>query len=429
MRPNIVIIICDSLRPRDLSLYGNSIQYDKHIKQIAAESVVFKNNFTVSNASDVSVTSLFSSKYPSTLGFFHQHPNTKKEEITALRKNKFWFPIYLKKRGYSTFSATPLHLWFKKGFDTFMERKVERSILNNSLIKKTLLSLPHWAYAFGKKYFKARASPHFYSAQEVVDLAIHQMQSSEKPFFLFMHLIDSHYPYPSVQLPSIKKGTSLRSILNNMESPLQKEYIKKRFFDIGADYLEQIIEKRNKSILYLDKQLGRIYQSLKKEKLWDNTILVLLSDHGDNFGEHTIYLCRGGLYDSSVHVPFLMHVPGLPGKTVYELTQTIDVVPTLLELLKDQRQDIDGRSLLRIMKGGEEIRNTVMFFDGYAQKAYGIRSKKEKMILRDNSRCYLCGAFHGKNKEMYDLEKDPEELNEIYTEKNELEHLLKKIDY
>ena len=74
MRPDIVLIISDAVRARDLSLYGNIKETDKYLKKIASESVTFNLNFSASNASDPSVTSLFSGKYPLTSGFIHQHP-------------------------------------------------------------------------------------------------------------------------------------------------------------------------------------------------------------------------------------------------------------------------------------------------------------------------------------------------------------------
>ena len=71
-KPHIIIVISDALRPKDLSLYGNAIELDKNIKKIASESVVCNLNFSASNGSDPSVTSLFSGQYPTTTGFIHQ---------------------------------------------------------------------------------------------------------------------------------------------------------------------------------------------------------------------------------------------------------------------------------------------------------------------------------------------------------------------
>jgi len=415
-KPNIVIIISDALRTKDLSLYGYFIETDKNIKKIASESIVFRSNFSASNASDPSLTSIFSGKYPKTSGFIHQQPFIKKEEIDQLRKNKFWLPIYLKDLGYSTISATPLYSWFKKGFDYYMERddkKGKKRILNIPFIKKILLLLPHWAYSLGKKIVKTRASPHFYSAEKVVDLAISKINEKKEPFFLFMHFVDTHYPYPSASNSKEVGKNTINKILEEIKYPSQKEYIKKRFFDISASSIEEIKNKRDESIIYVDKQIGRLYLFLKKRKLWDKTIFIILSDHGDNFGEHSIFFCRGGLYDSSTHVPLIMHLPKFPSKKINELTQNIDIFPTIVELLGERRIKMDGNSLIDLIKTGKPIRKKILLSDGFCDNRFAIRTKTKKLILTENGKCYLCGAFHGEKKEEYNLKEDPEELNNL----------------
>jgi len=83
-KPNIIILISDALRPRDLSLYGYNIETDPNIKKIASESLIFCKNFSASNASDPSVNSILTGKYPANNGIIHQHPNMKDEEIEKL---------------------------------------------------------------------------------------------------------------------------------------------------------------------------------------------------------------------------------------------------------------------------------------------------------------------------------------------------------
>jgi len=413
MKPNVILIICDALRPKDMSLYGYKIETDKNIKKIGSESIVFEKNFTVSNASDPSLTSIFSGNYTETHGFKHQNPFMREEEINKLRKNKFWLPLYLKKEGYRTISATPLYLWFKKGFDYYKKRETKgtKKLLNNPIIKRFLLALPNWAYRLGKRMFKARASPHFYPAKEIVDLAISKINEDSKEFFLFMHLVDTHYPYPSAEKTNTEGKTTVNKILSQVSSSVQREYIKKRFYDIQADSLEEIKIRRDQSIGVVDKELGRLYSFLKNKKLLDNTIFIILSDHGDNFGEHNTYLCRGGLYDASVHVPLIMHIPGILPKRISELTQTIDIAPTILELIGDKKTKMDGKSLLKLIKTGKPVRKKVLFNDGYSENGTAERTKLKKIIYSDGSKCYLCGAVHSKQNEEYDLIKDPEELN------------------
>ncbi len=423
MKSNIVMIIVDALRPKDLSLYGYPKEIDKNIKIIASESIVFNKNFAASNASDTSLTAIFSGNYPTTNGFIHQFPRLENEEIDKLKKNKFWLPIYLQKIGYNTIAATPTHLWFKKGFNYSKEKKAKGKggYFNIPIIKKILLGLPNWAYRLGKKLIKSRASPEFYSAEEIVDLSIEKIKNSDKPFFLFMHLADTHTPYAAVETKNIKSGKKIRHILKTIETPSQKEYIKKRFYDCSVNSLEQLRQKVDDSIIFVDKQLGRLSDFLKNQSLWENTIFIIFSDHGENLGEHKNYLCRGGLYDSSIHVPLIMHLPGIKPKRVDKLTSSIDIAPTILDFLGEKKKDIDGKSLMPLIKKDIKIKDEIISVDGFCKDRLAIRTELKKLILSKNGKCYLCGDTHGEEKEEYDLEKDPGELENIYKEDSELE--------
>ena len=225
MKPNIVMIIVDGLRPKDLSLYGYHYENDKNIKKIASESIIFKNNFSAANATDVSLTAIFSGKYPQNNGLIHQVPNTEKEEIEKLSKNNFWLPLYLKNIGYNTISLTPQYMWFKKGFDyyTNKEAKGGGKYLNIPIIKRTLLKLPNWMYKIGKKLVKVRASPQFFSSRDVVNSAISKIKEIKEPYFLFMHFVDTHCPYAGVEPQKIRGENTVIKILLDIENNQQKE--------------------------------------------------------------------------------------------------------------------------------------------------------------------------------------------------------------
>jgi arylsulfatase A-like enzyme len=409
------MIVVDALRPRDISLYGYDKEVDKNIKKIASESIVFENNFSASNASYVSLTSIFSGQYPTTNGFIHQMPHIEKEEIDKLRKNKFWLPIYLKNQGYATISTTPQHMWFKKGFDFYPERKSQGkgSYLEIPIIKKILLGLPNWIYCLGKKVVKSRASPPFHSAKEVMDLSISKIKDLDKPFFLFMHFLDTHCPYPGVKVKRVKGDKTIKKILSEIKSSSHKEYVKKRFYDCKANSFEQIKQKLDDSIVAVDKQIGRLAFFLKSQKLWKNTIFIILADHGDSFGEHKNYFCRGGLYDDCIHVPLIMCFPDIRPKRISELTSSIDITPSILDVLGEKQKKMDGKSLIPLIKKGKQIHDKVLAVDSFCKNRVATRTKFKKSIITKEGKCYLCGDVHGKNEEKYDLQKDPEELKNV----------------
>jgi arylsulfatase A-like enzyme len=423
MKPNIVIVLIDALRPKNLSLFGYNKETDKNIKKIASESLFFSQHFSTSNSTYPSLTSLFTSQYPNTHGVIHQYPYMNKKEFEDLRKNKFWFPIYLKKLGYNTFSMTPLFLWLKKGFDYVKQMPkpgLYRKITDNKIIKKILLRFPNFLYSFLKKIIKRNPSSDFSKSKEIIDSALFKIKEAQKrqePFFLFMHLEYTHFPYPRVKFQKTKGKIGKNEILKNIKTQSQKEYIKKRFEDINLDYLEQIKTKYDSAIKETDEQIGRLYSLLRKTKLWDNTIFILLADHGDSLGEHGIYFSHAGVYDETTHTPLIMHLPKIKPQKINELVQNIDIIPTILEYMGEKKLKSDGKSLIPLIKNGKPLRSKVLSFDGLCNDRKGIRTKNKKSIISKSGKCFLCGAEHGEEKEEYDLKKDPGELKNLYLKK------------
>jgi len=428
---NIVIIIVDALRPKNLSLYGYSKETDSNLKRIAQESLVFDNHFSASNSTAPSLTSLFTAKYPSHHGIIHQFPYTTEAELEQLKKNKFWFPRFLQTKRYNTIAIDWLGMWFKKGFDYYEEKKeVPKPFLNNPIVKKILLSLPAWAYRLGKKMTKQRASTAFAPASQTMDLALTKIKESKKPFFLFMHFWDTHFPFPTVSYTG-SSPKDIDKVLETIPHASQREYFRKRIADIGLYSIVDMIGKYDASIALVDKQIGRLYDFLKKEELWEETVFLVLGDHGDNLTEHGIYFSHSGLFDESIHVPLVAHFPGISGgKRISGMIQNIDIIPSLLDYLdftKETFEKIDGRSFIPLIKKGKEIRERVLLFDGLSKNIRGVRTKKRKLIIAKDNQCHLCKAHHHEAVEEYDLEKDPTEQKNVFAGKSELMKFLNYI--
>jgi arylsulfatase A-like enzyme len=223
-------------------------------------------------------------------------------------------------------------------------------------------------------------------------------------------------------------NNTVKKIVDNIPVKSQKEYVKKRFFDASASTLEQMKEKLDNAIVNVDNEIGRLYDYLEENKLLENTIFMIFADHGTTFGEHNIYFEHSGLYDESIHVPLIMKIPGIIPRRVNALTQSIDIAPTILDVLGDKKE-IDGKSLLEVMKNGGEFRDKIFCVDTCSEKAFTVRNKKKKLIVSDSKGCYLCGAVHNDNFEEYDLENDPEERNNIYTGNSEFEKVADNINF
>lgn len=395
-KKNIVIIIIDALRPKNLSLFGYHKETDKNLKEISRESILFKNHFSSSNSTAPAVTSILTGKHSENHGIIHQLPYTKSEEITKFNATpKFWLPEFLKEKGYETIAIDWIGLWFKKGFNYYGEGE-ER-----------------------EDYVKPSAP--FRSAKDITDIAIEKISQSEKPFFLFLHFWDTHFPFPHVKYKEMGEENDLNTILENIKDKNQREYLKKRISGKSLYSIKGMIDKYDLSIRDVDKEIGRIYDFLKSRNLWRDTLLFVMGDHGTSLTEHGIYFSSSGLYDDSIHTPLIAHIPGYDGKQIDEFVQNIDIVPTILNYLKFQIEEkFDGKPFLQLIQNNIPIRDKVFSVDGLCEDIKSIRTKNRKLIIAKNNFCNLCKGSHHERIEEYDLEKDPGETINIYSGKSEL---------
>jgi len=425
---NIVFIVVDAFRPKNSNLFEYTEKTDSYLKEISKDCILFKKHFSVSNCTLPSFTSLFSGLYPNHAAVHFQTTCFEKGEAGRVEDIKFWFPSYLQSKGYNTIGIDWLGLWLKNGFDYYEEageskiREIFRKpVLRDikPIIKKTMEFFSN----IKDKIKKGEDSELFPSGKKIINLAIskvketqEQDKDSRKPFFLFMHFWDTHFPFPTIKY-SGSGDDETQEILESIKDEEYKKYFKKRIESVNLKSMKDINEKYDLALSNVDKQIKKFCKFLKSEGLWDDLILIVLGDHGWNLNEHEIYFNSCGVYDESVHVPLMMKLPGIEGKEINELVQNIDVVPTIMDYIgkENQEGEIDGVSLLSLIQKGEKVRDKVFLFDGFARDLVGIRTKNKKLIVSKNedNNCLICKTKHHKGKEEYDLEKDPEEKEDI----------------
>ena len=216
-------------------------------------------------------------------------------------------------------------------------------------------------------------------AGDTVDKAVKWLdgRGGDKPFFLWVHLYDPHAPY-------------------DPPSPFRERY-KTRPYD--------------GEIAYADHEIGRLMESLQRKSPAEKTLVAVLSDHGESLGEHGEFSHGVFLYDSTLRIAFLLSGPGVPpGTRVPQQARTIDLLPTLLELMGGAAPaGVEGASLVPLFHGKEA--NTAI---SYAETLYpkinlgwaelrGIRTNQWKYIRAPKP-------------ELYDLSRDPNESKNVLAE-------------
>jgi len=125
-----------------------------------------------------------------------------------------------------------------------------------------------------------------------------------------------------------------------------------RFVSAQQDRPTQKRRAYQAEIYYMDSQFGRLIQQLKKQGLYDNTIIAVVADHGQGLGDHNWWYHRI-LYQEQIRVPLIMRVPGWPaGKAIPDLVRTTDIAPTILDVLAIEIPSAtDGRSVSALVRG------------------------------------------------------------------------------
>ncbi|HET7617168.1 MAG TPA: sulfatase [Gemmatimonadaceae bacterium] len=190
------------------------------------------------------------------------------------------------------------------------------------------------------------------------------------PFFLWIHLYDAHRPY---------------------ELPAREPYARSPY--LGA-------------ISFLDEQIGRVLTYLDREGLARTTAVVIAGDHGEGLGDHGEQAHGIFVYQSVLHVPLLMHVPGVAPRRVLGPTSLVDVMPTLLELTGLPVIPSDGVSLAAAMRAGASHRAPEVYAESLYPQRFGwsglrsLRDERYKVIAAPRA-------------ELYDLQRDPVEQSNI----------------
>jgi arylsulfatase A-like enzyme len=409
-QPNIIFILLDALRARNLNCYGYPKPTSRYIDKMAEEGVLFENCFSCSNGTDPSLTTIFSGLYPLSHGVIKH--NDMYENVKQSLANVRFLPQILNSHGYYTMSIDWLGRWHKLGYDYYSGISQKPNQFDSIFTKLGKFTYGHTkVYNFLKPLAqRVKRGKRYEDADNITRRASDLINANkEKKFFLFLHYWDTHTPYkPPAQYSS-------------------------KFKDEKAPH-SNIRSRYDGSIAYADYNIGILMEMLKKLDLLDDTLIIFTGDHGESLGEHEIYFAHHGLYDEGVHVPLIFRYPKLlpQGKRIDALIQHFDVFPTILDILAIPRneENLDGKSLLPLVTGKiSELHEAVYSID--SQNINGkrlIRTEDYKYTFafsEEAAVCRVCGRMHGDLEELFDLKEDPNETRNILGENPKIAKQLK----
>jgi len=379
---NVLLITLDTLRADHLGCYGYEKNTSPTLDSLAASSIVFDRAIAQSAVTPVSHASIMTGLNPYNHNLRSLHGGVNYQ----LPESRLTLAEIMGTNGYETggyVSAFPVteHYGLHQGFETWGEsfqKKGDVKILSKKGIVNTG------------------------TAQRACDVTTEKAiawlrQHAAKPFFAWIHYFDVHDP---IILPP-------------------DEYLR-RFYPETRDKPDILRSVYDAEIAFMDDQIDLILKELEALDIRKNTILAVISDHGEGLGDHD-WWGHSILYQEQIRLAFILSIPGREeGLRVSSLVRSIDLVPTLVELLDlDIPEDIDfdGKSLLEVIVESpaqprvaysESINDLTAYYDSQLQdeSLYAISDGRWKLILhRERAK--------DAELELFDLQADPQELNDL----------------
>lgn len=408
---NIILITIDALRPDHLSCYGYQKAVTSHIDLLAKEGILFQNALANAPNTYRSFASLVSSQYPETVAKCEVVETVPKDIwlfIKTLNPLPPEFPTLaqvIRDSGWNTLAVltNPLlgeQLQITRGFE-----KVYHADASNKELVKFIPS-----YNVSKR---SKRDTHFLTTVAMELIESHK----DAKFFFWVHYIDPHMPYGDPWVPPYP-------VSKNYRGPIRRGF--KQFFEVNEGKIKlspedvfQLEYLYDRDIEYVDKQVGRLIDYLKKAGLWENSLVILSADHGEQFYEHG-ETSHVSLYWETIRVPLIVKLPGeSTPQTVTEIVELIDLAPTILEMAGLAiPSSFQGKSFAPLLKEGGWLKRLawkrkpfyISSCNGYREPRKAIRDQRYTMIYGTES----------KTIELFDRKTDPGEQKNIFQDNQDL---------
>jgi choline-sulfatase len=357
-RVNLVIVTLDTTRADRMGAYGNKEVETPAFDRLAHEGVLFEQAVSVAPLTLPVHSSIFTGKFPPEHGVrdnggFFLGP----QQVTLAE--------LLKARGYRTAGFVAAYVldskWgINQGFDTYFDKF---DLSESRAISMAAIQRP---------------------GNEVVDQALPWIeQARDSPFFAWIHLYDAHSPYRPPE-------------------PFATRYK-------GHPY--------NGEIAFADSQVARVIAKLEALHLYERTVVMVMGDHGESLGDHGEAQHGFFIYNSTMHVPFVIRTPFARAhhRVVSDPVRSVDVMPTALDLLGiAPPAGISGVSLAPLMVGAART----MDLEAYSEAMYPLHHYGWSDLRSLRAGRYK--VVDAPRPELYDLDRDPQEATNLYGDRRQL---------
>ncbi len=365
---NVVLISIDTLR-HDMAGAGSARPVTPNLDKLSQESVVYDRAYSLASYTAKSVGPFLLGKYSSETHRDWSHFNrfTNKDRFVAQR---------LQQASVHTVSVQGYWYFF---LNTGLERGFD--VINKSAAP-ALVTVDGDSNTNGDK---------------VSDAALAELAKPEllqQPFFLWMHYVDPH-----------------------------SEYVPHEGFDFGSSSRQRY----DGEVAFVDHHVGRVLDALEKSLVYDRTVVIVTSDHGEAFAEHGMIRHGFELWEELVRVPLIVRVPGIAPRHIQARRSAIDLAPTILDLCGvpapsgSDGDFLSGTSLVPDFLGPPEVepKSRPVFID----MAAGPNNADRQALIDDEKKLVASG---GRPLSLYDLQTDPGETKDLLDDPAQAEPMIAK---
>lgn len=454
---NILLITLDALRADRLGAYGHDRRTSPTIDRVADRGTVFERAHSVGCTTKDSFPGLLSSAYPFDRGGYLYMSDERTMLAEALAEHGYT-TIGISNNGHLSRTFN-----YHRGFDVYHERSATPVVGDHASpggpgsgapsesqndgpldnLRRTVVSAAERHVPKGTRTHRFLQTAHDVAtplervslrAEEVTDIAIdHIERGVDEPFFLWVHYMDPHHPYnpPNETLSEVGASTvdRFRRRIANHKLPNNDAS------SFSRREIEMLTHLYDGEIRFADRQIDRLLSRLDAEGLRSETVVSVVADHGEGFGEHgEMEHIPPRLYDELTHVPWIIDPPdGTETDRVKRVVSTLDLGPTLLDLVGiDSPKEFDGRSLRPLLcgDGSDLVPSKAISEVGYnvSSKLGTIEIDTDDVLVsyRTDHQSFIHDDRGGR--ELYDTSTDPGETAALDADRHDRSRLVDVVD-
>lgn len=382
----VILLTVDSLRADFVSAYDNRNASTPHIDRLADDGLVFTRVISPSPWTLPSLSSLMTGLFPEV--------HMTKGKNSKLPDNLQTLAGYMRDNGYFT-GAIVFNPYLK------LSHGMSQGFLHYDVYPKTVTGNSLGARLL-KRFFPRRFRQYI-TTSDSTDLAIDWLKSNQgKDCFLWVHYLDPHMPYapPDEFLPKEKAPQTIGTNFDRSSGD-----IRGGFFTPSLSEREWIRKLYDGEVRYVDKSVGRLLDTLKQLNIYDDSLIILTADHGEEFWEHGSFEHGHSLYNELLRVPLIIKLPLSSSKgRINSMVQTHSVMPTVLDIcgITYDSEHLSVASLTPLWKGGPGT------FEERPVVSSGLLYYEDREALFYTGLKYIHSSISG-HEELYDLARDPQE--------------------